>query len=144
VLHVHRARREDEVDARAPPRACEGLDRSVDVLVARARQRRDGRTTHRSGDGTDALEVTGRGDGEAGLDHVDAELVERQGDLDLLGGREDDARRLLAVPECRVENRDPAAICHVQLLLSRTPRGRTCPVLRWTCAPVRRVSRVSP
>ena len=48
-------------------------------------------------DRLDALEVAGRGGGEARLDHVDAEPLELLADLDLLVRPQGDARRLLAV-----------------------------------------------
>ena len=60
--------------------------------------------------------------------------VERVGDLHLLVGREGDARRLLAVSQGGVENRDPA-VPHWLLLRSGPPRGRTSPALRSVCAP---------
>jgi hypothetical protein len=54
------------------------------------------------------LEVAGRGDREARLDHVDAEPLELLGDLRLLVRLQRDAGRLLAVPKRGVEDRDPA------------------------------------
>ena len=53
------------------------------------------------------LEVAGRGDREAGLDHVHAEPRELVGDLELLLLVQRDARRLLAVAQGRVEDQDP-------------------------------------
>ena len=54
----------------------------------------------------DGLEVAGRGDGEAGLDDVDAQVDQRLGDLHLLGQVHARAGRLLAVAERGVENHD--------------------------------------
>ena len=54
----------------------------------------------------DRLEVAGRGDRKAGLDHVDAQPRELIGDLDLLLGIQRDARRLLAVAQRGVEDVD--------------------------------------
>ncbi len=55
------------------------------------------------GDLGDGLEVAVGGDREAGLDDVDAHLVEELGDLDLLVERHRRAGRLLAVAQawCR-------------------------------------------
>ena len=41
--------------------------------------------SHLPGDRLHGLEIARRGDGEAGLDHVDAEVLERLGDLQLFG-----------------------------------------------------------
>ena len=63
------------------------------------------------GDPPDRLEVAGRGGREAGLDDVDLEAGELAGDLELLGGGQAGAGRLLAVAQGRVEDADacPAA-----------------------------------
>ena len=66
----------------------------------------------------------GRGRREAGLDHVDAQLLQRSRDLGLLGRSQRDARRLLAVPQSRVENRNPA---HSMLLRRRPIAGALLP-----------------
>src|SRR5204863_8925366 len=50
-----------------------GVPGGVDVLAARAGQAADDRALDLPGDRLHRLEVTGRGDREAGLDHVDAE-----------------------------------------------------------------------
>ena len=57
-----------------------------------------------AGDRLDRLEVTGRGDREAGLDDVDTETAELVRDLQLLLGVQGDARRLLAVAQRRIED----------------------------------------
>ena len=64
-----------------------------------------------AGDRLDRLEVAGRGDREAGLDHVDAEPRQLLRDLDLLGRVQRDPGRLLAVAQRRVEDVD--AVCVV-------------------------------
>ena len=107
-LHVDRGRREEDVDPRAAG-AREGLGCGVDVLGLRAAERRDGGALGGIGDRADALEVSGRRDGEPRLDHVDPEALELLRDLDLLVGRKRDPRRLLAVAQRGVEHRDPAA-----------------------------------
>ena len=133
-LHVDRARREHDVHARPAARDGECLDGGIEVVAARPRERRDGGSAHGRCDCAHAFEVARGGDGEPRLDHVDPQLVERVGDLDLLVRREDDARRLLAVSQGGVENRDPA-VPHWLLLRSGPPRGRTSPALRSVCAP---------
>ncbi len=54
----------------------------------------------------DGLEIAVGGDGEASLDDVDAHLVQRFGDLQLLLERHRGAGALLAVAQRRVENID--------------------------------------
>src|SRR5918997_1942563 len=68
-----------------------------------------------AGDRLHGLEVAGAGDGEARLDDVDAEARKLMRDLQLLGGVERDARRLLAVSQRGVEDDDP--VVHVSVLL---------------------------
>ena len=62
--------------------------------------------------GLDRLEVVRRGDGEAGLDDVDAQLGELAGDLELLGAVQGGARRLFAVAQRGVEDVDVAVLGH--------------------------------
>ena len=57
-----------------------------------------------------AFEVSGGGRGEPGLDHVHAETLELLRDLRLLVRLQRDAGRLLAVPQGRVEDGDPASL----------------------------------
>ena len=145
ALHVDRARREEDVDARPATRSRERLDGCVEVLGARPGERCDRGTAYRLADCANALEVARRGDGEAGLDHVDAEAVERARDLRLLVRRQRDARGLLPIPQRRVENRDPAAIGHFSAPPVRSPEG--VPVVcfgRCVRQADRRVSRVLP
>src|SRR5581483_7175318 len=102
-----RARGHEDVDAR-PARPAERLAAGIDVGGLGSRERGHRRALHRLGDRADALEVTGGGHGEAGLDHVDAEALELLGDLRLLVWLKGDPRRLLAVSKGGVEDRDPA------------------------------------
>src|SRR5213079_3133865 len=76
------------------------------------------------------LEVALGGLREACLDHVDAEPGQLLGDLDLVLGVEVDARRLLAVPQGRVEDGyvvrhgwSPPCACWLASRRPRTPRG---------------------
>ena len=78
---------------------------SMSALWVRERPQID-RALDLARDRLDGLEVAGRGDREAGLDHVDAEARELLGDLDLLLRVQRDARRLLAVAQRRVEDVD--------------------------------------
>jgi hypothetical protein len=85
-LHVDRARREKDVDSTAYASVRQRLDGGVEVLVTRARERRDGRMPDGAGDGANPFELTRRGNGEARLDDIDAEPVESLRDLHLLIG----------------------------------------------------------
>jgi hypothetical protein len=107
ALHVQRAGREHDVDStarRAGERCCGG----VDVLGDRARERANGGAGNGVRHRSDTGEVARRGRGEACLDHVDAQPLEGQRDLDLLARAQRDARRLLAVSQGGVEDPDPA------------------------------------
>ena len=59
--------------------------------------------------------VSGRADGKAGLDDVDAELLERLGHLNLLDGVQLAAWYLLAVAKCCVE--DEKSVVHFLKIL---------------------------
>ena len=119
VLDVDVGGRDEGVDARARG----VLDRSpggVDVGLVGAGQAADHRALDAAGDRLDRLEVAGRGDREAGLDHVDAQAGELLGDLDLLRRVQRDSGRLLAVAQCGVEDVDAVCVgcwCHWVLLL---------------------------
>src|SRR3954452_11898379 len=63
-----------------------------------------------SGDRADGREVARRGDGEAGLDDVDAEPRELVRDLQLLGLVQRDAGGLLTVAQRGVEDDDPVRV----------------------------------
>ena len=114
ALHVDGAGGEKDVDAR-PLRVGKGLGGGVDVLLARPRKGGDGGTLDCGGDCPDAFEVSRRGDREPCLDDVDSEPLELRPDLHLLVRRQRDARRLLAVAQRRVEDRDSAAHCSSSL-----------------------------
>ena len=107
-LHVHRARRDEDVDARAAG-ARERLAGSVDVLDPRPRERGDRRCAERERDLAHALEVARGRAREARLDDVDAEPFELLGDLRLLVRLQRDPGRLLAVAQGRIEDGDPAS-----------------------------------
>ena len=81
----------------------------MSALWVRARPQITGPSTLRA-IALDRLEVAGRGDREAGLDHVDAEARQLLGDLDLLAGVQRDAGRLLAVAQGGVEDVDTLAM----------------------------------
>ena len=59
-----------------------------------------------AGDRRDRLEIAVRSDREAGLDDVDAHLVEEIGDFELFLQCHPGAGRLFAVAQSRVENDD--------------------------------------
>src|SRR4051812_37955415 len=75
-----------------------------------ARETGDHGAVDLAGDRAYRLEITGRGDREAGLDDVDAQPRELVGDLELLGGVQRDARRLLTVAQRGVEDDDPVVV----------------------------------
>ena len=84
---------------------CGVLDRppgGVDVGLVGAGQAADHRALDPAGDRLDGLEVAGRGDREAGLDHVDAEPARA-------AGRSRPSRRCSA--RCRATARRPSAWC---------------------------------
>src|SRR4029077_9853503 len=103
--HVQRTGRDEDVEARA---VCvgDGFGRRLEVAGVGAGQRRDRRAGDRLRDRADALEVSGGGAREARLDDGPAETLELGGDLRLLAGLKRDARRLLAVTEGGIEDRD--------------------------------------
>src|SRR5262249_27608180 len=104
-------------DERVDPGTLGVLDRvpgGVDVRLVGAREPADHRALHRAGDPLPRLEVAGRGDREAGLDHVHAEARELLRDLDLLLRVQGDAGRLLAVAQRRIED------VHAVLVRDRT------------------------
>src|SRR5690606_10817892 len=61
---------------------------------------------HLASDRRDGLAVALRGDRKACLDDIDVQLRQLLRDLNLLLDQQVDARRLLAVPQCRVEDMD--------------------------------------
>ena len=100
---------DEGVDAR-PPGVLHRLAGPVDVLLAGARQPAHHRALDALGDLGDGLEVALRGDREAGLDDVDAHLVEEVGDLQLLLEGHGGAGALLAVAQRRVEDEDAVVV----------------------------------
>ena len=86
------------------------------------RQAGDARSLDLAGDRLDRLEVVRRGDREAGLDDVDAQLGELAGDLELLGPVQGRARRLFAVAQRRIEDVDVAVLGHE---CTHTSQGRS-------------------
>ena len=89
----------------------------IDVGLVGSGQAADDRPLDLARDRLDGLEVAGRGDREAGLDHVDAQARELLGDLDLLLGVQRDAGRLLAVAQRRVEDVDAVLLTATRRLL---------------------------
>ena len=65
---------------------------------------------HVARDCMDRLPVAARGNGEAGLDDIDAELSQCLRDPQLLRQRHAAAGRLLAIAQRRVEDQDPIGI----------------------------------
>ncbi len=105
-LAMHGAGGDERVDARLLGEF-HGLAGAVDVGEARAGQAADDGVLHQLGDFAHRLEVAVGGDREAGLDDVDAHLVEQFGNLQLVLERHGGARRLLAVAQRGVEDDDP-------------------------------------
>ena len=112
VLDVDVGGRDERVDAR--PRGVRTAPQaaSMSALWVRARPQITGPSTRRA-ISLHGLEVTGRGDREAGLDHVDPQARQLLGDLDLLGRVQRDPGRLLAVPQGRVEDVDAVGVSYV-------------------------------
>ena len=106
---VLRAGRQEGVDARRlGPR--EGLRRALDVAARGAREGRHRDRAHLARDRRDRLEVAGRGDREARLYDVDAQLGEHARDLQLLLDVHRAAGGLLAVAQRRVEDEHAPAL----------------------------------
>ena len=94
---------------RERPAPRERLGGGVDVFLHGAGERGDRRPADRPRHGADAFEVAGGRARESGLDDVHPEPLELHGDLRLLMRLQGDARRLLAVAQCRIEDLDPAS-----------------------------------
>ena len=116
---------DERVDARARGVA-DGGARRVDVGEVGAREPRDHRALDRPGDALDGLEIPGRGDREAGLDHVDSQPRELLCDLELLGRVQRDSRRLLAVTQRRIEDQYAVALHDVLSVVLRLLLGWVC------------------
>jgi hypothetical protein len=82
------------------------LGAAVDVLVGGAGETADHRVLGAAGDLADRLEIAVGGERIAGLDDVDAHVVQRLGDLQLLFEGHGGARALLAVAQGGVEDVD--------------------------------------
>ena len=108
VLEVDVAGRDEDVEVR-PLGDLDRLDRPLRVAVLAAGERRDrDPAAGLLGDPADRLEVAGRGGREAGLDDVDLEAGQLARDVELLGGGQAGARRLLPVAQGGVEDADAA------------------------------------
>ena len=103
VLHVYRGGGDEGVYAEAL-RGGERLAGGVHVLEDGTREAAGNGGRERAGDRLHRLEVALRGDGEARLDDVNAELLERQRDLQLLSHREALGKGLLAVAQSGVKD----------------------------------------
>ena len=80
------------------------LGAAVDVLGGGARQAGDGGVFHPAGDFRHGFEIALRGDGEAGLDDIDAQGVQNVGDFQLFLKTHRGAGALLAIAQCGVED----------------------------------------
>src|SRR4029078_3318678 len=100
---------EDGVDARALRRP-DRLGAAVDVLEGGAAEPADHRVLGAGRDLVDGGEIAFRGDREAGLDDVDAHVVEQFGDLELLVVGHGGAGALLAVAQGGVEDDDAVLV----------------------------------
>src|SRR5690606_6741730 len=76
----------------------------TDVLRVGSGQGRNDGAPHLPGDGLDRREVTGRSDGEPGLDDVHVQPRELARDLQLFLPVQVDPGRLFTVPQCGIEN----------------------------------------
>jgi hypothetical protein len=75
--------REKSVDA-GTSCAVDGIPSNLDVLRNASGERGDSRAANFVGNATNGIEITRRGDGESGLDDVDAELFQLVGEAQLL------------------------------------------------------------
>ena len=126
VLHVHRRGGQEGVDAVALGRP-DRLGAAVDVLERRAREPADHCVLGALGDFVHGSEIALRCDREAGLDDVDAHLVEQLGDFELLLVGHGGAGALLAVAQGGVEDDDA-------VLLGLRWRGHDWDFLLVVCA----------
>ncbi len=112
---------QEDMDAR-PGGVLDSGGGAVDVVRVAAGQTADDRAFDLARDGLDALEIAGRRDRKAGLDHVDAEIFEGVRHLQLLGQVHAGAGGLFAVAQGRVE--DDQAVVRTW---SRTPENDKSP-----------------
>ena len=108
-LAVDGTRGQEDVDAR-PGGVLHGEAGPVDVGRVAPGQAADDRPVDLPRDRLDRLEVAGRGDGEAGLDHVHAQVAQRPSHVQLLGQVHAAAGRLLAVAQRGVEDGDAVRV----------------------------------
>src|SRR5437899_1319863 len=109
VLDVQWARGDDDVDTPTPG-VTDGLGAAIDIHQVGAAKAGDCALRHYLRDLAHSFEVAVGGDREAGLDHVDAHLLEDLGELYLLFERHRGPGRLLAVAHGGVEDDDPVAL----------------------------------
>ena len=91
-------------------RRLQGAEGGVDVLFVGARQGAEDRPLDLASHAADAVFVARRGGGEAGLDNVDAQVLQDLGHLHLGLGAHGEAGRLFPVPHRRVEDDDPVGV----------------------------------
>jgi len=103
VLHVHVRRGDERMDAtaRGIANAFPGL---VDIVADAARQPADDRALRLPRDALHCLQVPGRGGREPRLDHVNAEMSQLPRNLQFLLRVQRSTRRLLSIPQGRVED----------------------------------------
>lgn len=82
----------------------EGFAGHVDIFFAGTGEATDLNAFEFAGQGLDGFEVTRGGDGESGLDDVDAELDEGVSDFEFLGHGQADAGALLAIAKGGIKN----------------------------------------
>src|SRR5262245_11195818 len=115
------------MDAPAP-RWLDRLAGAIDIFLPRAREPADHGILGALGNLVHGCEIAVGGDREAGLDDVDAHLVEHLGDFELLLMSHGGAGALLAVAQGGVENDDPVRFglgfgSHGNVLLVAWRRG---------------------
>ena len=109
VLQVNVRRSQKNVNARTL-RLPQGFPGPLNVRAASARQAGNDGTAYDFGDRLHRLEVTLRGDREPGLDHVYTQAIKLVREPQFLLLVHAATRRLLAVPQRGVENRDPCSL----------------------------------
>ena len=112
--------REENVQP-SPLAGLQGAGSLLDILPAAPRQRGDDGPAHVARYLPDRFGIGGRRDGEAGLDDVDPERIERPGERELRLDIQGEAGRLLAVTERGVEDNDARGIVTHTLVV--TVRG---------------------
>ncbi len=110
VFEVDVRRRDEGVDP-GRRRPGDGLPGAVDVGRIRPGERRDLAAPDLPGDLPHGGEIAVRGDRETGLDDIHAHFFELAGDPQFFVRVHARPRRLLAVPERRVKNKNPLSRC---------------------------------